>query len=148
MIRASMSAMLACALAATAAPPGDLQKALAEPNLEKRSKLALDNALAAYQTLRDDYSRGDAAKVAADAKEIGDSVRLAYDSLNQTGKDPRKNSGPFKRAELETRDLARRLGAFEENMNFEDRPVVEKLKADVQKIHEDLLLGLLEGRKK
>ena len=126
----------------------DLQKAMAETNLEKRSKLALDNALAVYQSLRDDYSKGDAARVAADAKEIGESVHLAYDSLTQMGKDPRKASGPYKRAELETRDLARRLETFEQDMNMEDRDVVEKLKNDVQQVHENLLLGLLEGRKK
>jgi hypothetical protein len=146
----SYSCLAAVLLALLTASPAwaDLQKALAEPNLEKRSKLALDNALAVYQTMRDDYSRGDGQKFSADVKEINDSVHLAYDSLTQTGKDPRKNSGPFKRAELETRDLERRLESFEQAMSFEERGPVEKLKADVQKIHEDILIGLLEGKKK
>jgi primosomal protein N'' len=126
----------------------DLQKAMAEPNLEKRSKLALENASAAYQSARADYEKGDAARLTADIQEIQDSVELAYTSLKDTGKDPRKHSKWFKRAEIETRDLLRRLDAFQRDMSFEDRPMLDKLKARVQKIHDDLLLGLMEGNPK
>ena len=126
----------------------DLQKAMAEPNLEKRSKLALDNASEAYQSARTDYEKGDAARLTADIQEIQDSVELAYTSLKDTGKDPRKHSKWFKRAEIETRDLLRHLDAFQRDMSFEDRPMLDKLKARVQKIHDDLLLGLMEGNPK
>ncbi len=147
-MRAISAAALAAALAAGPALFADLTKARAEPNLEKRSKLALENALQIFQTLRDDYSHGDSQKVASDVKEIDDSVQLAYDSLKQTGKNPRKSPGSFKRAELETRDLARRLDDFEQDMSLDDRAPVAKLRADIQKVHDDLLLGLLEGKKK
>jgi hypothetical protein len=147
-MRGARIAAFACAFAASASLFADLQKAMAEPNLEKRSKLALENAMVVFQTLRDDYSKGDAKKVEADAKEIDDSVQLAYDSLNKTGKDPRKSPGSFKRAELETRDLARRLDNFELAMSFEDRGLVAKLKADVEQVHDSLLMGLMEGKKK
>jgi hypothetical protein len=147
-MRAVPAAALAAVLAVTPALFADLTKAKAEPNLEKRSKLALDNAMQVFQSLRDDYSRGDSQKVVSDVQEINDSVQLAYDSLKQTGKDPRKSPGSFKRAELETRDLARRLDSLEQDMSLDDRAPVAKLKADVQKVHDDLLLGLLEGKKK
>ncbi len=147
-IMLGMAALLALGLAATSVLSADLQKAMAEPNLEKRSKLALDNADAAYQAARADYEKGDAAHLTADIKEIEDSVQLAYNSLIDTGKDPRKHPKWFKKAEIDTRDLLRRLDAFQRDMSFEDRPVLDKLIARVQKIHDDLLLGLMEGKPK
>jgi primosomal protein N'' len=143
-----LAKMLILGLALTGTLSADLQKAMAEPNLEKRSKLALENAGEAYQAARADYDKGDATRLAADIREIQDSVELAYTSLKDTGKDPRKHSKWFKRAEIETRDLLRRLDAFQQDMSFEDRPMLDKLKARVQKIHDDLLLGLMEGNPK
>jgi len=52
----------------------DLKHALAEPNLEKRSGLALANAAAAYQTARTAYEKGENDQVTAAAKEIEESV--------------------------------------------------------------------------
>ena len=126
----------------------DLQKAMAEPNLEKRSQLALDNASDAYREARTDYQKADATGLTAAIKEIQDSVELAYQSLKDTGKDPRKHSKWFKRAEIDTRNLLRRLDAFQRDMSFEDRPMLNALIARVQKIHDDLLLGLMEGKPK
>jgi Skp family chaperone for outer membrane proteins len=135
---------------AAAAPPAcaDLKAALAEKNLEKRSKLALDNAQSALQGARDAYRNGEPEKVAALAAEIEESVDLAYASLQQTGKDPRKSSNWFKKAEIATRDLARKLDTFQQDMSFSERPVLDKVKARVQQVHDDLLLGLMEGKKK
>jgi hypothetical protein len=144
----SIVKLLALGLAVGQTLPADLQKAMAEPNLEKRSQLALENADQAYRTARNDYEKGDATHLSGDLKEIQDSVDLAYRSLKDTGKDPRKHSKWFKRAEISTRDLLRRLDAFRHEMNFEDRPVLDPLIAHVQKIHDDLLLGLMEGKSK
>ena len=33
-------------------------------------------------------------------------------------------------------------------MGFEDRPVLDKAKARLQKVHDDLLIGLMEGKRK
>jgi len=139
-------------LAAVLASPGwlraDLKHAMAEANLEKRSKLALDNAAAAYQTARAAYDTGENEKVAAAAAEITESVDLAYASLMKTGKDPRKSPKWFKQAEIETRNLLRRLETFQQQMSFNDRDVLEKTKAKVQQVHDDLLVGLMEGKHK
>jgi len=126
----------------------DLKQALAEPNLEKRSKLALDNAAAVYQDARSAYQKGDSDRVVTAVAEIQESVDLAYTSLSQTGKNPRKSPKWFKRAEIETRDLLRKLESFEQEMSFTERPMLEKVKARVQEVHDDLLLGLMEGRRK
>jgi hypothetical protein len=147
-----MSIRFALALVLVAGAPAsllaDLKSALAEPNLEKRSKLALDNATAALDAARSAYTNGDNEKMAADITELQQSVDLAYKSLQDTGKNPRKSSRWFKAAEIRTRDLLRRLDAFEHDMSFEDRPPVEKAKTDIQSVHDDLLVGLMEGKLK
>ena len=141
-----------CLLSAFAVFPvflrADLKQALAEPNLEKRSKLALDNAAAVYQAARSAYQKGESESVAAAVTEIQESVDLAYRSLTQTGKNPRRSPKWFKKAEIETRDLLRKLESFEQELSFTERPMLEKVKARVQEVHDNLLLGLMEGRKK
>jgi hypothetical protein len=126
----------------------DLKQALAEPNLEKRSKLALDNAAIAFTALREAYQKGNNEQVEAYAAEIGESVDLAYTSLEQTGKNPRKSPKWFKQAEIDTRTLLRKLEGFQQDMNFADRQLLDKVKARVQEVHDELLTGLLEGKNK
>lgn len=137
-------------LVVTAVPGAafDLKQIQSEPNLEKRSRLAVDNALVALQSARDAYRGGDAAKMTALIAEVTDSVDLAYKSLQQTGKDPRRSPKWFKYAEMNTRELLRRIAAFQDEMSFSERPALDKLKEKTQQVHDDLLLGLMEGKKK
>jgi hypothetical protein len=146
-VRSPMVAVCAALLAAGSLQ-ADLARARAEQNLEKRSGLALDNAKAAYQSARQAYDKGESERVAALVAEIQESVDLANESLNATGKDPRRSPKWFKRAEIDTRDLLRKLDAFQQEMSFSERPMLEKVKARVQQVHDDLLLGLMEGKKK
>lgn len=126
----------------------DLQQAKAEPNLEKRSKLALDNAEQALTEARAAYAKGEFAQVEARATELRESVELADASLRDTGKNPRKNPRWFKHAEIVTRDLLRRLDAFEQEMSVTDRAMLDPVKAKVQQVHDNLLLGVVEGKPK
>ena len=126
----------------------DLDQARAEPNLEKRSKLALDNAVAALKEAREAYNAGDLEKATAKAAEVQESAELAFTSLVKTGKDPRKSPKWFKRAEIESRDLLRSIERLEHDMSFDDRVILEKAKAKVQQVHDDLLTGLMEGKRK
>jgi hypothetical protein len=126
----------------------DLQAAMAEKNLEKRSKLALENAQAAFQDARAAYQQGDMDKTRAAIHEVQESVELAYQSLKDTHKNPRKSPKWFKNAELVTRDLLRRLDTFDHDMSYDDRPILKPLTEKVQQVHDDLLLGLMEGKPK
>jgi hypothetical protein len=128
--------------------PADLKVALAERDLGKRSKLALDNAGSALKAAREAYQKGDNPGLAASAQEIQESVDLAWDSLESTGKNPRKSPRWFKQAEIETRNLLKKLETLQHDIGFEDRPVLDKVKARVQKVHDDLLTGLMEGKSK
>jgi hypothetical protein len=145
-----MRPILVLALLASAAGVmgAALDEARAEPNLEKRSNLALANAVAALKSARDAYRAGDTQMAMTKIAEVQESVELGYASLVKTGKDPRKNPKWFKRAEIETRDLLRSMESFEHEMSFSDRPMLEKVKERVQQIHDDLLTGLMEGKHK
>lgn len=126
----------------------DLKAAMAEKDLGRRSKLALDNALSALQAARSAYEQGDIEKTKASVGEVQESVELAFQSLNDTHKNPRKSPRWFKNAELATRDILRRLDTFDHDLSYEDRPILKPLKEKVQQVHDDLLLGLMEGRPK
>lgn len=150
-MRGTNTFVLALALAVAPAAGllrADLKAALAEHDLGRRSKLALENASAALKAAREAYQKGDSAALAAGAKEIEESVDLAWDSLQSTGKNPRNSPKWFKQAEIGTRDLLKKLDTLQHDLNFDDRPVLDKARARVQKVHDDLLIGLMEGKKK
>jgi hypothetical protein len=128
--------------------PADLKIALNEHDLGKRSKLALDNAGVALKEAREAYQKGDDKALAEAASEIEDSVSLAWDSLESTGKNPRKSPRWFKQAEIETRNLLKKLDTLQHDIGFEDRPVLDKAKARLQQVHDDLLRGVMEGKGK
>ena len=143
--------LMALGLGLISAPgllPADLKIALNEKDLGKRSKLALDNAGAALKEAREAYQKGDDKALADAALEIEDSVSLAWDSLESTGKNPRKSPRWFKQAEIETRNLLKKLDTLQRDISFEDRPVLDKAKARLQKVHDDLLRGVMEGKGK
>jgi hypothetical protein len=126
----------------------DLDKVKAETNLEKRSRLALANAEEAVKSARSAYESGDLKRTQALIDEALASVELSNQSLIDTGKDPRKKPKHFKYAEMETRDLLRRLDFFESDMSFDDRRVLRKLKTRTREIHDELLSGVMGGKKK
>jgi hypothetical protein len=140
----ALALSLGCAVPARA----DLKAALAEPDLEKRSELALDNASDALKAARKAYDKDDNALVSGFAEEIEQSVDLAQSSLQKTGKDPRNHPKWFKKAEIATRDLLRRLDTLQQEMSYADRPLLDKVKEHVLRVHDELLLGLMEGKRK
>ncbi len=142
---------LTVAFAVLAAAPAwaSLDAAKAEPNLEKRAVLALDNAGRALKSAQDGYlAQGDMKQVGASLEEVSASVELAYDSLQQTHKVPSRSPKYFKKAEIETRELLRRIEDFREQMSVDDRDEIDKVRAVVQKAHESLLEGIMGGKKK
>ena len=125
----------------------DLASVKSEPNLEKRSELALTNANTALDSARDAYGQGDLDKTQANLDEVLDSVDIAYQALSDTGKDPRKDRF-FKRAELRTRELIRRLEGLGQTMSIADRGTVDKVRDRVSQIHDNLLKGIMSKKKK
>lgn len=125
----------------------DLSSVRSEPNLERRSELALEYANTAFDQARDAYSAGDVTRTEAALGELSESVDLAYHSLEETGKDARRNPKFFKRAELKTRELLRRLDSLRQTVSFEDRALIEKVRDRVAEVHDSLLHGIMSKKK-
>jgi hypothetical protein len=125
----------------------DLTGIKAEPRLEKRSQLALQFADSALDSARDSYKKGDLEACRAALADVEAGVELSYDSLRATGKDPRRNPGPFKNAEKSTRQILRRLDNLSDLMSAFDRGAVEPAQHAVSDIHDKLITGIM-GKKK
>lgn len=125
----------------------DLAGIKAEPRLEKRSQLALQFADSAVDSARDLYKKGEIDACRTALGEIETAVQLSYDSLLATGKDPRRNSKPFKDAEKSTRQILRRLDSLSDLMSALDRGAVEPVQHTVSDIHDMLIIGIM-GKKK
>ena len=126
----------------------DLAQVRAEPNLEKRSRAALELADRSLKASRQAYSAGDTQQAAALLDEVGQSVDLAETSLKATNKNPIKSPKHFKHAEIKTVELLRKIEAFSQDMSVDDRPMLEKVKEIVQGTHDRLLQGIMMGKKK
>lgn len=118
-----------------------------EPNLEKRSDRALENASRAIDTARQAYAAGDMDKTRQGLEEVRASVELSYQSLQETGKNPRRSPKHFKRAELQIREMLRRLRGLEDDFSVDDRALVQKVEQRLQEIHDELLTGIMTKKK-
>ena len=124
----------------------DLTAIRQEPNLERRSELALENADLSLSAARSAYNSGDIEKTKSAIGEVQASVDLAYGSLTETGKDARRKPKFFKQAELTTRQLLRRIEGLRESMSYQDRQLLEAVQNRVSEVHEALLTGIM-GKK-
>ena len=61
---------------------------------------------------------------------------------------PEIDNEPFEREPVDPDLLSFSDEPFEHEMSFNDRPMLEKVKAKVQQVHDDLLVGLMEGKRK
>jgi hypothetical protein len=124
----------------------DLAAIKLEPNLERRSERALENASAAMDAARDAAGAGELEKIKAGLEELRDSVDLAYQALVDSGKSARRNPKFFKRAELKTRELMRRLEGLAQAVDSDDRPLVETVRGRVSKVHDDLIEDIMQKK--
>jgi uncharacterized membrane protein YccC len=126
----------------------DLSAVLAERNLEKRSRKALDYAAQALKAARNAYQQGQFDQTRQHLQELNEAVQLAYRSLQETGKNPVRHPKHFKHAEIKTRELLKHLGHFRDQMAYDDRAVVEPVIQSIETIHEDLLLAIMGKKSK
>ena len=139
-----MVALLALMLMMNDAPM-NMSVILDEPNLEKRSEQALEYANSALDEARDAYREGRWEDTQSAMGDVTAAVELSYESLQETGKNPRKHSKYFKRAEKETRKLLQRLKSLRSSMSAVDFPVIDPAIATVRKVNDDLVVGIMTG---
>jgi hypothetical protein len=129
-----------------AEPVPDLAAIAAEPKLEKRAKDALSYARKVVEQAAKAYREGDVAGGERFLKEIQQAVELAKESLDATGKDPRKRSGPFKNLEIGTRRLMGELREIEKEMNFDERGVLVAVQKRIEEINHELVMGIMSKK--
>ena len=142
-----MTALIALLLASAFVAQADLNQIRTDPNLERRAHAALAHASECFDEAKAAYAAGNAGKTGQQLIEMENSVELARDALNETGKDPRRHVRPFKMAETETRELLRRLGGLETAMDFEDRKLIAEPKEKIQEVHDEWLNEIISGRR-
>ena len=124
----------------------DLAAVKSEPDLNRRSELALLNADEKIDDARKAYQAGNEAAETADIQEVAESVTLCYQSLEKTRSEPRK-SKYYKRAELKVSALMRRLSGFRDEVSFDFRPNVEAVLKRLSDIHDELLSDIMSRKK-
>ena len=124
----------------------DLDSLKTEPDLNRRSELALLNADEKIDQARQAYQAGDEAVEEAAMQEVAESVAICYQSLEKTRGEPRK-SKYYKRAELKVSALMRRLSGFRDEVSFDFRPNVEAVLKRLSDIHDELLSDIMSRRK-
>ncbi|HEX4278384.1 MAG TPA: hypothetical protein VHZ74_23680 [Bryobacteraceae bacterium] len=131
-----------------AAPaPTSLGQVKAEPNPEKRARAAIDYASLAEKNTEAAYAKGDMENLAAELQNIETSFQTANEAFSASGKTPGRNPGPFKYAEMHSRELLIRLGDLEQRMDVGERGPIDRVKAKVQEIHDAWFEGIM-GKKK
>ena len=124
----------------------DLTGVKSEPDLEKRSELALANADRAIDEARDAYTSGNEKAQQAALIEVQESVETSYQALEHSNKPPRR-SKYYKNAELKVRALMRRLTSLREEVGFEARQSVDAVIKKLSDVHDQLINDVMSKKK-
>jgi hypothetical protein len=127
--------------------PSSLDQIKADPNPDRRARAAVDYSALAEKNAEAAYAKGDLQSVATELKNVEESFEAAQDAFAASGKTPGRNPGPYKYAELRSRELLIRLDDLERRMDAGERDVVAGVKQKVQEIHDAWFEGIM-GRKK
>ncbi|MDQ6666439.1 MAG: hypothetical protein M3Z23_18830 [Acidobacteriota bacterium] len=125
----------------------DVATIKAEPNLEKRARLALTEAGDVLTTAQGAYEKGDLPGAQAALLKMLELVEAAQSALAETHKNPVRSPKHFKNAEVKSRELLKRIEGFERSMDFQDRNLIEPAKTKIQEIHDVWLLGIMGPKK-
>ena len=121
----------------------DVATVNAEPNLEKRSQLALEHAELEIVAAKKAYEAGEFDNFKRLLTEVGDLADVCYDALEDTGKRARRAPKWFKKAEQRMLTLMRRIGSLEKDVALEDRDLVKDLGKRVSDVHDRLLNDIM-----
>jgi hypothetical protein len=131
-----------------AAPaPSSLDQIKSDPNPDHRAKAAIDFSFVAEKNAETAYAKGEMPGVEAELKKVEESLEAAQEAFVASGKTPGRNPGPYKYAELRSRELLVRLGDLEQKMDVSERSYIESVKAKVQEMHDAWFEGIM-GRKR
>jgi len=121
----------------------DLTEVKNEPNLEKRSERALENANTAIDEARKAYKSSDLGAFKSRIHEIEESAELSYQSLEDTGKAARRSPKFFKRAEMKMHSLAKRLEALGTEVSLEDRAAIDSVRKTLSDLEDKIVFEIM-----
>jgi len=124
----------------------DIAAVKSEPDLEKRSELALANADQGIDDARKAYTAGDEKTATAALDDVASAVEVSYDALEHAHKAPR-NSKYYKHAELKVRALMRRLNSFRDEVSFDSRQQVDTVIKKLSDVHDQLIADIMSKKK-
>jgi hypothetical protein len=142
-----MTALLMFLLLWAPPPPSSLDQVKADPNPEHRARAAIEYAAVAEKNAETAFANGDTDALSAALKEVAESFDIAEESFVASHKTPGRNPGPYKYAEVHSRELLIRLGDLEQRVDPSEQTLVEGVKAKVQKIHDVWFEGIMERAK-
>jgi hypothetical protein len=125
---------------------GDIAAVKSEPDLGRRSELALANADKQVDAAKQAYTGGDDKAEQQALIEMRELVDVSYDALEHSNQAPRK-SKYYKNAELKLRALLRRLSSFRDQVSFESRDAVDNVIKRVSDVHDELLSAIMSKKK-
>ena len=109
--------------------------------------MPLQAAESAFQSAKKASKEGDIAVEAAGLAGVREAVDLAMKSLEESGKDARRNPKYFKKAEIALRKLTRDLDDFKFAKGADERKPAEELLTAVHEAHDKVLLGIMTKKK-
>ncbi len=115
-------------------------------DLEKRYMQSLDAANQAINASRVASSEGKAEEAQKSLNEAALAVESVLASLEAMGKPPYKNARNYKRAELRTREILRRIDTLLRDAGFEEREALKSAQERVGAVHEKLLQGVMSKK--
>lgn len=113
---------------------------------QRRYRAALDYAAQQITASRKAYEDGKVREFEAALGEVVAGVKLCDETLRAPGRNRVRNATHFKKAELKTREILRRLDQLGRETGVDDRAPVEKAKTAVQAIQDRLLLDITGRR--
>jgi hypothetical protein len=124
----------------------DIESVKSEPDLERRSELALANADKQIDAAKQAFSGGDEKAQEQALVEVQELVNVSYDALEHANRAPRK-SKYYKNAEMKVTALLRRLNSFRDQVGFESREAVDSVIKRVSYVHDELLAAIMSKKK-
>jgi hypothetical protein len=124
-------------------PPVTFDQVKAEANPEHRARLAVDYAGIAEKNAEAAYAKGDLEATSAELRNVKESFTTAQESFVASRKTPGRNPGPYKYAEMRSRELLIRLGDLEHKMDGAERELITGVRAKVQEIHDAWFEGIM-----
>jgi hypothetical protein len=131
--------LLAAAVVRSAAGAGMLPPELtAQHNPGKRSELAIELAAKALEQARGYYEAGKAEEADAQLDLVEELAKECLASARESRKEKY-----WKRAELKTAALSRRIRSLIEELNYNQRDRAQLLAKQIDSIHDKLLAGVM-----